>query len=262
MKQLILLFGLITFLSACQNTKKDNATTSDHNSIQKPEIDYPDDLDKVFDKHGTIAQWKKMKTLSYELVNEKGNEKQIIDLVERREVIKSPTFTSGYDGKDYWVEADSTYKGNAKFYTNLIFYFYAMPFVLSDEGINYTLADPLTFEGIEYPGYKISYGDGIGLSSKDEYYIHYNAETNEMAWLGYTVTFHSGESSKKISWIRYNDWKSFNGLKLPNSMTWYTVEDGKITTPKKVRSFTNVNISEQASEPSIFSKTTGARVVE
>jgi len=263
MKNILLLLGLLLFLTACQNSademkKKAEATTA---QITKT-IDYPEAMNKVFDNHGSLAKWKSQKTMSYEIVKEDGNEKQLIDLQNRWEKIEAPSFISGYDGKEYWVEADTTYKGNPKFYTNLMFYFYAMPFVLADEGINYDKTEAITFDGVTYPGYRISYGDNVGVSPEDEYFIYYHPESYEMAWLGYTVTYFSGEPSKKISYIRYHDWKNFNGLKLPNSLTWYKVEDSKITEPRNTREFANVAVSDQVTPNSTFVKTAGARVVE
>jgi len=227
-----------------------------------PARTFPAELTKVFEKHGGYDLWRSMNSMSYEIVKEEGNEKQFIDLQNRRERIEAANFTSGFDGKEYWVKADTSYKGNPKFYTNLIFYFYAMPFVLSDEGIHYTEADPLEFEGQSYPGYRISYGDGVGVSPEDEYFIHYNSETHQMEWLGYTVTYFSGKKSKKISWIRYDDWKSFNGLVLPNSLTWYKTEEGKLVEPRNTRQFTNVQVSKEGFPDDKFAKTLGAKVVD
>lgn len=259
MKNFILIFGIIAILSSCKTETKPTET----GTVQSTKvIDYPEALDKIFANHGSLDLWKKMRTMSYEIVKENGNEKQTIDLYNRREVIEASNFKSGYDGTEYWVEADTTYKGNAKFYTNLIFYFYAMPFVLADEGITYTKSDAISFEGKEYPGYRISYSDGVGISPQDEYFIHYDAETYEMAWLGYTVTYYSGAPSKKISWIRYNDWKEFSGLKLPNSLTWFKSEDGELTEPRNTRNFANVIVSEKESDDSIFAKTANAKIVE
>ena len=65
----------------------------------------------------------------------------------------------------------TAYEGNPKFYYNLMFYFYAMPFILADDGIKYTDAEPLVFEGKSYPGIKISYEAGVGESPEDEYVI-------------------------------------------------------------------------------------------
>ena len=86
-----------------------------------------------------------MKTLTFEIVKEGGNQKITTDLNDRRERIESGDVASGFDGKNYWLMADSTYKGNVKFSTNLMFYFYAMPFVLADDGIIYTKSDDLSF---------------------------------------------------------------------------------------------------------------------
>lgn len=259
MKQTFFFLAILLIVS-CKNTPSKTMVAAVVENTQK--IEYPTDLVKIFDNHGGLDKWKSMDALSYEIVKEEGNEKQFVDLQSRRERIEANNFTSGYDGKEYWVEADTSYKGNAKFYTNLMFYFYAMPFVLADEGITYTKTTPLAYEDKSYPGYRISYGDGVGVSPEDEYFIHYDSETNEMAWLGYTVTFFSGEKSKKISYIRYDDWKTFNGVKLPKSLTWFKVEEGKLIEPRNTRDFDKIIISETAFPDTKFEKTSGAKIVE
>jgi len=65
-----------------------------------------------------------------------------------------------------------------------------------------------------------------------------------------------------ILFTTIHDWKNFNGLKLPNSLTWYKVEDSKITEPRNTREFANVAVSDQVTPNSTFVKTAGARVVE
>jgi len=262
MKKYLLLFAITSLFYACENSNSSTAEKKMPSKVKVAAIDYPDDLDKVFDNHGSLDKWKSMKSMSYDIVKDEGNEHQMIDLHNRTERINASTFESGYDGKNYWVVADTSYKSNPKFYTNLIFYFYAMPFVLADDGIVYTKSDPITFEGVEYPGYRISYNSGVGLSPEDEYFIHYDAKTNEMAWLGYTVTFFSGEKSKRISWIRYNDWKKINGLKLPNSLSWYKSEEGKITELRNTRKFANITVSENPFPADKLAMPVGAKVVE
>jgi len=78
-----------------------------------------------------------------------------------------------------------------------------------------------------------------------------------MAWLGYTVTYRSGEKSNDIRWIRYNDWKTIDGLVLPNSISWHTVEDGQIKEARNQVFFENVSISDEAIPASFFSKPEG-----
>ena len=125
MKKLFSILGLfigLTFLliSCKQETATEHKPPA---TVAKNLVDYPADLDKVFDNHGTLDKWKTMKSMTYEIVKKEGNEKQQIDLHSRAERIDGSTFSSGYDGERYWTVADTSYKGNAKFYTNLMFYF-------------------------------------------------------------------------------------------------------------------------------------------
>ena len=255
MHYLAFIFSLFIFLTACTPAPQPEEVPVD---LKK----YPVPLQKVFTYHGGLDAWQKMKAMSYEIVKEEGNEKQMIDLKDRRERIEASNFTTGYDGKEFWLEADTSYKGNAVFYHNLMFYFYAMPFVLADDGIIYSEADTLFFNEKIYPGIKIAYEAGVGVSPEDEYFIHYDPATFEMAWLGYTVTYFSKEKSRELHWIRYDDWKKFNGLLLPNSLTWYKYENNLPTEPRRTREFVRVTVSEEGFEDKVFKKTEGAQVVE
>ncbi len=265
MKNTTIILLFFTFLfSACQqaeSNKQEQPKTETATSIDLNR--FPVALQKIFTKHGTIERWDKMHALSYEIEKEEGNEKQFVDLKNRRERIETSSYKTGFDGENFWLEADTTYKGNPVFYHNLMFYFYAMPFVVADPGIHYDEVPPVEYEGKSYPGIRISYDDGVGISPKDEYFIHYNPETYEMAWLGYTVTYYSKEKSNKLGWIRYDDWKDFNGLRLPNSATWFkTTEEGKLDVPRRTRKFVNVMLQEQPFKDGVFAKTEKAEIVE
>ena len=52
-----------------------------------------------------------------------------------------------------------------------------MPFVLGDPGIQYSKAKDLKFEGKSYTGFKISYGDNIGDSPDDNYFVYIDKKT-------------------------------------------------------------------------------------
>ena len=258
MKNLFSLLAIAITMVACNNSATTEVASAPTIDLSK----YPAALQKVFEKHGSLATWKKMKALSYEIVKEGDNEKQMIDLYNRRERIEAAEFKTGFDGTNFWIEADPSYTGNPLFYHNLMFYFYAMPFVLADDGIIYGDTEPLEYDGKSYPGLRISYNDGVGVSSQDNYFIHYDPSTYEMAWLGYTVTYFSGEKSEKISWIRYDDWKTMKGLSLPNSMTWFKVEEGKLIEPRNTRKFTNIILSETALADAVFAKTEAGQIIE
>ncbi len=222
MKKLTILLISLLFIVACKTEEK---------AEKKVKENFPESLAKVFEKHGGIDKWRKARTLSFN----KEEEAHTIDLWSRKTVINAPKYSLGYDGKEVWLsEKDSgAYKGNPKFYHNLYFYFYAMPFVLADDGIIYEEAPSITFEGKEYPGIKISYKANVGSSPDDNYVIYYNPETYQMEWLAYTVTFRSKKPSNRYSLIKYLEWESVNGMLLPKALNWYKKdENGQPTEPR------------------------------
>ena len=81
----------------------------------------------------------------------------------------------GFDGNSTWLDQDSTYfKGNVDFYYNLYFYFYAMPFVLGDNGILLEDAKSISFQNKDYKGIKVSYEANVGSSPDDNYILYYD----------------------------------------------------------------------------------------
>jgi len=191
------------------------------------------------------------------MVKPNNTEKHITDLHSRKTRLEGKNFTIGYDGTDVWLsQKDSTaFRSNARFYHNLYFYFYAMPFVLGDDGITYTKAENLSYDGVLYPGYKISYGENVGDSPEDNYFIYYNPETYQMEWLGYTVTYFNGKPSNKISYIRYSDWQKVNGVVLPKVLTWYKTDDkGNVTEARNSVTFTNVSLTNEMMKNEMYNR--------
>ncbi len=178
MKRLFFLALILPFIACKQTTKETTeAKKEEQISVENANTKYPEALNTIFDAHGSVVTWKKQRTLSFVLPKPDNPETHTVDLWSRNEKIETSSYTIGFDGKPWVVDMNKTYKGNPEFYHNLMFYFYAMPFVLADDGIIYSETDDLLFEGVSYPGIKISYNAGVGTSPKDDYYIHYNAET-------------------------------------------------------------------------------------
>jgi len=238
MKKLILLSVLSLAVISCKQEAKKEAETQPKQEETKKVDNFPKALGEVFEKHGGIDAWRKAKTLSYKVKGETHS----VDLHSRKTVVNADNYSLGYNGKDTWLsQKDSTaFKGNPEFYYNLYFYFYAMPFVLADDGIIYEETDAIEFDGIKYPGYKISYKPNVGISPDDNYFVYYHPETKQMAWLGYTVTYFTKKPSDKFNILRYNDWENINGFVLPKSITWYKKDD-------------NGKPLEPANEPTVFS---------
>ncbi len=265
MKKIAYSILLVILITACKNEVKTESTVSDE--VSKEDITtsiYPESITKVFEAHGGIDNWNKIQTLSFTMEKPNGKEVTTTNLKTRAELIDTPTYAMGYDGRNLWVnEKDGKeYKGNAKFYKGLMLYFYAMPFIVGDAGIIYEDTEPLIFEGQTYPGILISYEAGIGESPDDQYVIYYNAKTSQMEWLGYTVTFGKDEKSKDFHFIRYNNWQTVNGTVLPKSMDWYTYENNLPTEKRNTVEFTDILLSEKAPDASIFAIPESAKVID
>ncbi|MEH6537399.1 MAG: hypothetical protein V7719_13455 [Psychroserpens sp.] len=260
--------GLIALivLASCKDNKTAETVVSVDYSEKELDVTtsiYPENVASIFAAHGGLDTWRSMQTLKFTMPRASGDETTTTDLHNRYSLIEMTNHTIGYDGENVWLNSkeDEAYKGNAKFYYNLMFYFYAMPFILADDGIVYQDVDPLLFEGIKYPGIKISYESGVGESPDDEYILYYDSKTNEMVWLGYTVTYFSKQKEKEFHFIKYTDWQKINGLKLPKRLTWYEYKDNKPTTKRNDLDFTNVLITDSKNDASTFTKPKGAEVI-
>ncbi len=235
---------------------KQNTTTPENTAPPVPAKEYPAAIAATFKAHGGIQKWNAMNNLCFTMEKEGGNETQTIDLKSRKVRIETEKYTLGFDGEKVWLDQDSIYFApqRARFYHNLMFYFYAMPFVLGDDGITYTEEKALEFNGVSYPGTRISFGANVGDAPDDEYIIYKDPKTNEMAWLAYTVTYGKNEKSDRFSYIKYDQWVDVNGLKLPSKLQWYKVEEGVPTEMRNERSFIKATSTATKLDNSIFAK--------
>lgn len=263
----------LTLVSCKQDVKttdtKTETPTETSTDYSKETLDvsttvYPENITKIFNAHGSIDKWNKLGALVFEIKKPDGNEKTTTALKSRKSLIETKDYTLGHNGKYPWLDErkEKALSSPPKFYYNLMFYFYAMPFVLGDDGITYENVEPLAFEGKTYPGIKIAYESGVGESPEDEYIIYYDQDTNKMAWLGYTVTYFSKEKSKQFNFIRYTDWQTVNGFILPKTLEWYKADGFKIGEKRNAMNFVNISVLKTAPEDSFFEKTGNAVIVE
>ncbi len=262
MKYTIYLFVMLLLASCRENSKPATETAETPEAVEElSKAEYPEALDKVFDAHGGLQLWRSMKSLVYEIPKGDFNEVHTINLHSRKDRVETPAYSMGFDGKDVWIlDPDGTYEGDPVFYHNLMFYFYAMPFVLADDGIIYKETEDLVFEGKNYPGIAIGYQDNVGTTPKDEYFIHFDPDTNRMSWLGYTVTYRTGEKSENVKWIRYGDWQETQGVLLPKALTWYDYDERTIKEPKNTVLFENASLDTEAKGDDVFEMPSDAEI--
>lgn len=267
MKQLTCILILLVAITSCKDKKVETKSPAEDKSETKTEPTqpkYPENLMNVWNAHGGLDNWKQMRTLEFSLEKPDGYEITTTDLKERYSLIEMPKHTIGFDGESVWMKnADNTkFEGDPKFYYNLMFYFYAMPFVLADNGINYSEGKPLTMDGKTYPGIQISYTSGVGESPDDEYVLYYDTDTNRMAWLGYTVTYFTKEKAKEWHFIKYADWQEVDGLLLPKLLTWYNVENNVPTTKRNDVEFSHVSLTTDKMNLRMYMMPEGAEEVQ
>lgn len=279
MKKLILILAVLLSLSSCKNDKKtnsENATEDFH--LEGLEVDsmqtsatkdaekakeFPAQLQAVFAAHGGLDHWKQMNNLCFEMKGKNGDETHTISLPNRKTKIESKDWSIGNDANGVWLlKHDLDYEGNPIFYHNLMFYFYAMPFIIADPGTNYNAVGTTELDGKMYNGFKISYNEGVGDSPEDEYILYFDSTTNKMAWLAYTVTFKDQKKSDDWHYIKYDKWQDVNGLLLPEKLVWFNVENGKPKGKMMDIKFDKVTATETMLDASVFSKPNEAEYVK
>ncbi len=257
MKKLVLLSLVVVLVACTQKPKEESPITQEEvEVVQVNDSHHSESIKKVFEAHGGYAGWASMGELSFKL----GDEKHLTNLKNRKTLISSPKQTIGFDGKDVWVTPDSVDASRARFYHNLFFYFYSMPFVVGDPGVFYEDVEPRELDGKTYSGVKISYGEGVGDSPKDYYIIWFDPETYRMEWLMYTVTYGKEETSESFSLIKYNNWSEVAGLSLPVSLQWYTYTEGEVGEIRRERQFEEVALIQDEPSDDIFSMPEGAQI--
>jgi len=256
--QLISLLAIALFLSACESS----STKTEKDAIQEVSVDFPEILKKGITAHGGLERWQSMKALAFNLQQGDIEEQHKTSLSNRKALIERDSVQVGFDGDQVWVTPNKAAfgKGSARFYHNLIFYFYSIPFVLADPGIIYEEVPVREIEGVSYEGVKISYHDGIGDAPTDYYIAYFHPETHELYLLLYTVTYFNGSPNEKYKALVYETWQEINGFKLPLKMTSYKFENDTLGAKRKERLFTQVDISEKPFDDQIFAIPNGAEI--
>ena len=249
---LFLVFIFIASACADKPAKEPKVSTAEQHKAEYPVL-----LQKALDVHGGLAVWQKFHTLKYDLTTTLGEEKkehQLIDLKTRKVVIDGSSYTIGFDGEEVWVAPNKAAFDQMppRFYHNLVFYFFAMPFVLADPGINYEDLGDREIQGTRYRALKISFQKGVGDADDDLYIAHFNPETFQLELLLYTVTYFSGEKHENYNALMYNEWQKVNGLMVPKIMTGHKYIADSIGEVRYRAAFSNVSLTEQKMDPSAF----------
>ena len=224
--------------------------------VQEVKIIYPDAFSQGIEAHGGFEAWNNSKSLQFSFVKNALKETHTLDLDNRKVNITHPEWTLGFDGEEVWVSPNKEAygKGSARFYHNLYYYFFCMPFILSDPGITYETLAQDSLNGRLYTPVKVSFGENVGDAPDDVYIAYFDSETNIMGALLYTVTYYSGTASERYNCLIYDNWTEVNGLKVPGSMKGYKYADGKLGELRYDLQFENITVSNKIADQSIFER--------
>ena len=245
-KSLFLSILILTVLTSCSTGKKVETDIYSH---------YPENFAKLLKAQGGLDKWNLSNTLEFDLVNseDSSTEHHIVDLKSRKVLVQGDSFKIGFDGSEVWVAPNKkAFAGkSARFYHNLFFYFFSIPYVLADPGINYQ-DDTVNLDGQNFSCIKATFNIGVGDSDKDFYKMIVDPQTNRLTSLLYTVTFYSGEVQERYNLLKYEDQQEINGLIFPGRLVGYKYENDSVKENRYEYTFRNISLKETVASDSLF----------
>ncbi|WPP50645.1 DUF6503 family protein [Catalinimonas niigatensis] len=244
-------FGLIALLCSCSDTQQPSGTENELLSADS----LPPLFQQMLEAHGGLEKWKQMQLLEFDLYSDTTwVDHQIVDLGSRKVLIRNDEYAIGYDGNNVWYtgEEKNLSGESARFYHNLQFYFFALPFVLADPGVVYEQLEARSFQGKTYDVMRFTYESEVGDSPKDEYIIYINPETHQMELLLYTVTYFSGVESDDYGARLYSEWQWVNGLLVPLTSERYSWAGDSLGELRYASSYRKVNMEERSPDQAMF----------
>ncbi len=241
------------FLAPGCSQQAGEGTTTD---LPQRDDAYPQMMHEIWDAHGGIVPWQQHQALTFTVRAGDGPaETHKVNLKDRKVVIESDSFSLGRDDTGIWVAPSrEAFDGNPRFYHNLLFYFYGIPFLMSDPGINIEDTGTRMLEGNEYRSVKVSFDDGVGDAPDDEYILLADPESGKLEWLLYTVTFFVNEKVTNYNALRYSDWVKAGGLEMPGKLSGYQFTGDTLGAKRYEHVFTEVSFSDQPYDGETFEK--------
>ncbi|WP_111671862.1 DUF6503 family protein [Algoriphagus litoralis] len=236
---------LVSLFFAC----KQKDTTPD------PRLEQPEEFKKLLDAHGDWKKWVDAKAFSYAMVHETNLawENHYINLTDRKVRIDADTWQIGNDGEKVWISPNrQAFQGNSvRFYHNLYFYFYTIPYIFTDPGVNVQKVDPRMLNGQSFETFEVSFDKNVGDSPDDKYYMLVDPESGKLAWLLYKVTFYD-KNNQTMNALKYEDYRDAGGLVFPRVMTGYQLENDSTKRIRYQVSFSDVFLIDEPMDDELF----------
>lgn len=222
-------------------------------------------LGPILDAHGGLDTWRQFGTLEWGW-NSDGVEAPVtststVHLYQRHEHLSTPDYEMGFDGQQYWIKTDNPEAADRdpRFFINLQFYFFAMPFVLADPGVNHERLGSKTIGGKTYEVIKATFDPGTGVAPEDQYILHIDPATQRLDILLYSVTYFDKDRATSYNALKYT-WQQVQGLWVPQHITGFVWEADTYTLGEKRydRFFPVVTFKKPVPDPAVFAMPAGA----
>lgn len=237
---------LLLFFASCSNQQSSAPAMADS---------FPPALTSGLRAHGGLDNWKKYRTLQFTLASKENPENHLIDLDSRKVLITTDTsFTMGFDGQSVWVSPSlQSYPGSsARFYHNLIFYFFSIPFVMTDPGTVHSDMPDAQLNGVAYRRVRVTFGNDVGDSPKDQYILWFRKDNDRLGLINYSVTYFDQGNADRFNAIVYEEWQQVNELLLPKTWTHHRWENDSLGEARSTVRIENVSLSTISPDASLF----------
>lgn len=223
-------------------------------------------LDKTWEAHGGLTGWRAQRTLTYTLngfpLSEQVAKPNVstVDLRNRFNRIEGEGFVVGYDGKVAWCTPSPEAVGlPARFFALGSFYFVGMPFVFADPGVLLEDRGTAVFRDKEYRVVAVGYESGVGATSKDDYVLYIDPDTDLLKLIHHSVTEPSNKV-ERVTWV-FDEWQRVSSLMIPKQMTFHGGwNDGELPEPGSSCTIENAEFRTTPPDPAIYARPANAVV--
>lgn len=156
----------------------------------------------------------------------------------RHEMATDRSKQYGWDGEKAWYRpADWKPPHHVAFWSLTPYYFVAMPFVLSDPGVELEYKGRAELDGQPCDLIHVTFASGTGQSPDDYYYIYLDRDSHKLTALRYIVAYdeffpEGGHSPEKL--MTYDGRQRVEGIEFAESYRFFKWDPDKKTDGKKV----------------------------
>jgi hypothetical protein len=218
-----------------------------------------DDLTASLEAHGGLETWRDYAAVTYDFNLAFGTEvtrddRHIVNLNTRQVRVDGESYTAAFDGEKAWVapsRAAFDYYAPPRFYVQSYYYYFSMPFVFSDPGVNQEDMGQRTLLGRTFDVVRFYYGSDVGDTPEDTYLAYFNPVTDRLYAVNAAVTYWA-ERDNPNTLVLFEAWQEVDGLRVPERVRFYNWTGEKRGEELGVIEYSDVSFRSEAPPGSRF----------